>query len=224
MNINSRLPASLVFLLMFFGTGCSAINYALMPEHTERSSEGMNWGSYSELAKFMETALLPGVATRKQIEELGLNPYAIPNTVVMRDPRERLAPNGQMIFVKSLPVPAQACFNNPNKCSGFSFHFWIRITRGKGNLILRLIQIKKTDRQTGWTGDLDVYFLPRYLFPDLKIPPGKENEEVLAFALLGGVPAILNIKRSYTPLAPLEIGVRLGGKFTGFPTPSMDTE
>lgn len=220
-----RSGFSVVFCFLFLIAGCAS----LQPSGSHVSSIGKPpWNNYEEFSGNIGKIVLYKT-TFDDLKAIGFNPVLIPNTEVIKDVRMGLLPR-RFDSIDTLPIGARVCYKYFLECKGYSFTVDVLDVHGEGSVILRLLNMKRIDITTGWRGALDVYVLPRKLFPrelmEKLVVQGVDQEDdmIVAFMLLGGVPNIQQVIIKKTPLGFVDPITGVGKKLSPAGAPNFNTE
>jgi hypothetical protein len=206
------------FFALFF-IGCAS----LQPSSSRQSAIGsLPWSNFKE-ANDEAQKIIIGKTTINDLKKLNFDPDLLPNTERILDVRKELLPNTSDT-VEMLPPEAKICYLKFVQCEGYKFSVEVIEVKGRGNIALRVIHVRKEDVTTGWELKLNVYLIPRKFLENMAEDDPRKDEKVVAFWLIGGKPNIQEISIKINPLGFFDSISDIGRTLSPVSAPRLDTE
>jgi len=158
----------------------------LLPRGEEET--GSRWSSFAE-AKQAYDQVVPFIATKKELDQLGFTPEEQPNVKILShlDVLDRLVPGGTY-DQDDLPRGVRACVAAGTECTAFEFTQKSIHSRRHGNFFSDFLNFRRKTETTGWA------------FNALFVLTGDH----VVYKVWSGTPDIHTRKETTNPLGPLQ--------------------
>lgn len=183
-TISFKRPASLT-LLVGMVVSLAGCGNALPREEDNVHSR---WNSFEEAMADYEK-IVPFETTRKELTELGFDPYTQPNIRILSylDIIQRFMPN-QSISMDDLDEAVSFCIKSRAKCIAYEAHPQKTKSKRVGNVALDLMTFKRRTLRSGWS------FYALILM----------NDGIVVYKVWSGEPIVSGEKIRKNPLGPLQ--------------------
>lgn len=183
-TISFKRPASLTLLVGMVVSLAGCGNALPREEDNVRS----RWNSFEEAMADYEK-IVPFETTRKELTELGFDPYTQPNIRILSylDVTQRFMPN-QSITMDHLDEAVSFCIKSRAKCIAYEAHPQKTKSKRVGNVALDMMTFKRRTLRSGWS------FYALILM----------NDGIVVYKVWSGEPIVSGEKIRKNPLGPLQ--------------------